>query len=109
MLTDGRISQSGWKFTSSITAAFCASIALCAISGSAPAQDKIPQFTQKDLGWVSVGGFVEPPAGMRGPVGPHPAHAFHRNLHGPSPVTPPIGKWGDPVLKRCVSAHMEKT
>ncbi|HLQ88411.1 MAG TPA: hypothetical protein VK148_00060 [Xanthobacteraceae bacterium] len=109
MLTDGRNSQSSWKFTSSITAAFCASIALCAISGSAPAQDKIPQFMQKDLGWVSVGGFVEPPAGMRGPIGQHPAHAFHGNLDGPGQVTPPIGNWEDPVLKPWVAAHMKKT
>src|SRR5712691_10009627 len=99
----------GRKFVSTISAAFCASGALWAMHGPAPAQDKVPTLMQKDVGWISAGGFLDPPAGMRGPIRQHPAHPFHGNLDGPGQVTPAIGNWEDPVLKPWAAAPMQAT
>ena len=109
MMTDARIRHFGRQFTLGLTAVFGATIGLCAINGPAPAQDKVPALMQKDFGWIGVGGFFAPPAGMRGPILQHPAHAFHGNLDGPGQVTPPIGNWEDPVLKPWVAEHMKMT
>jgi hypothetical protein len=99
----------GRKLAFGVSIAFCASVALWATHGSAPAQDKIPSLMQKDVGWISAGGFLDPPAGMRGPIRQHPAHPFHGNLDGPGQVTPAIGNWEDPVLKPWAAAYMKMT
>src|SRR5215831_605058 len=113
MLTNGLVSHFGRRLASSITAAFCLSGALWAMYGMAAAQEtaegKTPMLMQSDVGWISAGGFLDPPAGMRGPIRQHPAHPFHGNLDGPGQVTPAIGNWEDPVLKPWAAAHMKMT
>jgi len=113
MLTNGLVSHFGRRLASSITAAFCLSGALWAMYGMAAAQEtaegKTPMLMQSDVGWISAGGFLDPPAGMRGPIRQHPAHPFHGNLDGPGQVTPVIGNWEDPVLKPWAAAHMKMT
>jgi hypothetical protein len=92
-----------------VAAALCAGLAISALNAPASAQGKIPEFMQSGVGWISVGGFLDPPAGMRGPIKQHPAHPFHGNLDGPGQVTPAIGNHDDPVLKPWVAAHMKAT
>jgi len=87
-------------------AALGAGFALGAANGPASAQGKIPQFMQSGVGWISAGPFLDPPAGMRGPIRQHPAHPFHGNLDGPGQVTPAIGNHDDPVLKPWAAAHI---
>jgi hypothetical protein len=77
-------------------------------SAQAPAKDAIPQFAGKDVGWISMGGFLDPPAGTgHGPIRQDPAHPFHGNLDGPGQVTPTIGNVKDPVLKSWAAAQMQ--
>ncbi len=90
-------------------AALGAGFALWTADGPASAQGKIPQFMQSGVGWISAGPFLDPPAGMRGPIRQHPAHPFHGNLDGPGQVTPAIGNHDDPVLKPWAAAHMKAT
>ena len=68
MLTNGLLGNFGRRFTSSIATLFCVGGALWAMNGPAPAQDKVPMLMQSDVGWISAGGFLDPPAGMRGPI-----------------------------------------
>jgi hypothetical protein len=91
--------------------ALCAGLAIVATSGPASAQGKIPEFMSNSgtVGWISAGPFLDPPAGMRGPIRQHPAHPFHGNLDGPGQVTPAIGNHDDPVLKPWAAAHMKAT
>jgi hypothetical protein len=109
MLTNRPIGHFGRRFISRTAVALCASGALWALTGAAPAQDKLPMLMQSNVGWISAGGFLDPPAVMRGPIRQHPAHPFHGNLDGPGQVTPAIGNREDPVLKPWVAAHMKKT
>src|SRR4051812_45055318 len=91
------------------TAALCTAFIFAASTTAAAAQDKILQLMSSTVGWISQGGFLEPPAGMRGPIRQHPAHPFHGNLDGPGQVTPVIGNHDDPVLKPWAAAHMKAT
>jgi hypothetical protein len=90
-------------------AIFCGAFAIAATTTPASAQDKILQLMSSTVGWISAGGFLDPPAGMRGPIRQHPAHPFHGNLDGPGQVTPAIGNHDDPVLKPWAAAHMKAT
>jgi len=90
-------------------AALSAGIAFWAMSTPAFAQGKIPELMQAGFGWISIGGFLDPPGGLRGPIKQHPDHPFHGNLDGPGQVTPAIGNHDDPVLKPWVAAHMKAT
>ncbi len=73
-----------------------------------PATGTIPALAGKGLGWISAGGFLDPPPGTgHGPIRQHPAHPFHGNLDGPGQVTPTIGNITDPVLKPWASAQMQ--
>jgi hypothetical protein len=92
-------------------AALCAGLAFAATSSPASAQGKIPELMSNSgtVGWISAGPFLDPPAGMRGPIRQHPAHPFHGNLDGPGQVTPAIGNHDDPVLKPWAAAHMKAT
>ena len=92
-------------------AALCAGLAISAMNSPASAQGKIPEFMSNSgtVGWISAGPFLDPPAGMRGPIRQHPAHPFHGNLDGPGQVTPAIGNHDDPVLKPWAAAHMKAT
>jgi len=94
------------------TAAFGAGLAAWAISTPAsaqvPAKDKIPVLAADNLGWISAGGFLDPPVGTgHGPIRQDPAHPFHGNLDGPGQVTPTIGNVKDPVLKPWAAAQMQ--
>jgi hypothetical protein len=92
-------------------AALCVGLAIAAMNSPASAQGKIPEFMSSSgtVGWISAGPFLDPPAGMRGPIRQHPAHPFHGNLDGPGQVTPAIGNHDDPVLKPWAAAHMKAT
>lgn len=73
-----------------------------------PATGTIPALADKGLGWISAGGFLDPPPGTgHGPIKQHPAHPFHGNLDGPGQVTPTIGNIDDPVLKPWAAAQMQ--
>jgi hypothetical protein len=77
-------------------------------SAQAPAKDKVPMLAADGLGWISVGGFLDPPPGTgHGPIKQDPAHPFHGNLDGPGQVTPTIGNVKDPVLKPWAAAQMQ--
>jgi hypothetical protein len=94
--------------------AFGAGLAAWATStpaaAQAPAKDKIPVLAADNLGWISAGGFLDPPAGIgHGPIKQDPAHPFHGNLDGPGQVTPTIGNVKDPVLKPWAAAQMQVT
>jgi hypothetical protein len=92
-------------------AAFSVGIAAWATGMPASAQapkDKIPVLAAENLGWISAGGFLDPPPGTgHGPIKQDPAHAFHGNLDGPGQVTPTIGNVKDPVLKPWAAAQMQ--
>src|SRR5712691_2867194 len=65
-----------------------------------PATGTIPALAGNGLGWISAGGFLDPPPGTgHGPVKQHPAHPFHGNLDGPGQVTFALGDTKNPVLK----------
>ena len=92
-------------------AAFCAGVALSAMtapaSAQAPANDKIPQLASISFAWLSAGGWLDPPAGAgHGPIKQDPAHPFHGNGDGPGQVTPTLGNYKDPVLKSWAAAQM---
>ena len=96
------------------TAAFATGLAAWTTSAPAsaqsPAKDKIPVLAADNLGWISAGGFLDPPAGTgHGPIKQDPAHPFHGNLDGPGQVTPTIGNVKDPVLKPWAAAQMQVT
>jgi len=108
--SNGRRSGTAYKALLLGTAAvLCAGLAISAAHSPASAQGKIPEFMSSNVGWISQGGFLDPPNDMRGPIKQHPAHPFHGNLDGPGQVTPAIGNHDDPVLKPCVAAHMKAT
>ena len=97
-------------FLGAAAAAFGAGIALGTSargSAQAAANDKIPQLSGSGLGWISVGGFLDPPPGTgHGPMKMDPAYPFHGNLDGPGRVTPAIAYTKDPVLKPWAAAQM---
>src|SRR5229473_2090576 len=72
-----------------LAAAFCAGIAVCAMSTSAsaqaPAKDAIPALASIKFAWLAVGAdWRDPPAGSgHGPMKQDPAYPFHGNLDGP--------------------------
>jgi hypothetical protein len=91
-------------------AATCAAGVVLATGSIAAAAETpaIPMLAGNGLGWISVGGFLDPPPGTgHGPIRQHPAHPFHGNLDGPGQVTPTIGNVDDPVLKPWAAAQME--
>jgi len=94
------------------TTSILALLAATAFTMSTPAsaQDKAPNLMATTTGWISQGGFLDPPAGTgHGPIKQHPAYPFHGNLDGPGQVTPAIGNWEDPVLKPWVAAAVKKS
>jgi hypothetical protein len=93
-------------------AAFAMGVALWVTSiqvmAETSATGKIPALAGNGLGWISVGGFLDPPPGTgHGPMKQDPAHPFHGNLDGPGQVTPTIGNVNDPVLKPWAAAQMQ--
>jgi hypothetical protein len=108
-----KLNRAAWAaHTLGAAAVLCAGAALAAMSGAAPAQaqssDKVPPLASISFAWLSAGGFLDPPAGTgHGPIRQDPAHPFHGNNDGPGQVTPPLGNYKDPVLKRWAAAQME--
>ncbi len=87
-------------------AAILAGVAAWTAASPASAQ-QIPQFSAEGLGWIGVGGFLDPPQGTgHGPIKQDPAHPFHGNLDGPGQVTHALGNTKDPVLKPWAAAQM---
>ena len=88
------------------TAAILAGVAAWTAASPASAE-QIPQFSAEGLGWIGVGGFLDPPPGTgHGPIKQDPAHPFHGNLDGPGQVTHALGNTKDPVLKPWAAAQM---
>jgi hypothetical protein len=96
-------------------------IAVCA-GGSAFAQTSadVPTFVSNPSiwGWVRIradgrnalygDGWLDPPAGLRGPIRDHPDYPLQGNLgRGQGrQVTPAIGNFTDPILKRWAAEQM---
>jgi len=88
------------------TAAILAGVAAWTAASPASAE-QIPQFSAEGLGWIGVGGFLDPPPGTgHGPIKQDPAHPFHGNLDGPGQVTHALGNTKDPILKPWAAAQM---
>src|SRR6266436_9421439 len=76
-------------------------------AGTRASAEQIPQLSAQGLGWISAGGWLDPPPGTgHGPIKQDPAHPFHGNLDGPGQVTPTLGNYKDPVLKSWAAAQM---
>jgi hypothetical protein len=98
--------------------AVSASIAACA--GGARAQTKIPALSANpsDWAWVRIradgrnalfgDGWLDPPAGLRGPIRNDPDHPLQGNVdRGPGrQVTPAFGNFRDPILKPWAAEEM---
>ncbi len=88
--------------------ALCAGIALWALNAPASAQGKVPELASSSFAWLAAGAdWRDPPAGVRGPIKPDPAHPYHGNLDGPGQVTIRLGNYKDPVLKPWAAAQMK--
>ena len=88
------------------TAAILAGVAAWTAASPASAE-QIPQFSAEGLGWIGVGGFLDPPPGTgHGPIKQDPAHPFHGNLDGPGQVTHALCNTKDPILKPWAAAQM---
>jgi hypothetical protein len=95
-------------------------IAVCAVSAAfaqpapppAPAKSATPSFlaSPANVGWVRIrpdgrnalygDGWIDPPAGLRGPIRDHPDHPMQGNLdRAGRQVTVAIGNYMDPILK----------
>ena len=101
------LSSRAFQMMPRITAAALGAFAMISIPAMAelPATGAIPALAGNGLGWISAGGFLDPPSG-HGPIRQHPAYPFHGNLDGPGQVTPTIGNVDDPVLKPWAAAQM---
>ena len=109
--------------------AFALSAYILAVAdGSAFAQadaqvaGKLPQLTSNPSSWAWVriradgrnalygDGWLDPPAGLRGPIRNHPDHPLQGNVdRGPGrQVTLAIGNYLDPILKPWAAAQMKK-
>src|SRR5262245_19379902 len=76
----------------------------------APAKEKIPELASSSFAWLANGAdWIQPAAGVRGPIRPYPDHPFHGNLDGPGQVTLRIGNYKDPVLKPWAAAQMRES
>ena len=107
-----------------VAAAICAAIAAGA-GGSAFAQasGKIPELSASafDWAWVRIradgrnalygDGWLDPPAGLRGPIKNHPDHPLQGNVdRGPGrQVTLAIGNHMDPILKPWAAEQMRQS
>ena len=94
-----------------IALALCAAIAAAAPAcAQAPAKETIPELASTSFAWLAFGGdWLDPPAGLRGPIRHDPAYPFHGNLDGPGQVTVRLGNYKDPVLKPWAAAQMRES
>jgi hypothetical protein len=76
----------------------------------ASAQTAIPELATSGFAWQAFGAdWRDPPAGLRGPIKPHPKHPYHGNNDGPGQVTVRIGNDTDPVLKSWAAQQMRES
>src|SRR5215470_13414240 len=69
---------------------------------------KIPELASSQFAWLALGvDWLDPPAGLRGPVKHDPNYPRHGNRDGPGQVTPHIGNAKDPVLKPWAAKQMQ--
>src|SRR5216684_4428903 len=72
-----------------------------------PAKDPVPNLASSSFAWLALGAdWLNPPAGLRGPIKNDPDHPFHGNLDGPGQVTLRIGNTKDPILKPWAAMQM---
>lgn len=93
----------------SLCVAFWLSLAASPTPASAQAasKDKIPELASSTFAWlITRPEWMAPPAGLRGPIGPDPAHRQHMNQDGRGQVTVRLGNWKDPVLKPWAAEQM---
>jgi hypothetical protein len=96
-----------------------ACIVVCADGGAlAQTSGKIPEISSTSFSWVRVradgrnalygDGWLDPPAGMRGPIKPHPDHPLRGNNERGfgQQVTLAIGNHMDPILKPWAAEQM---
>src|SRR5258708_2128255 len=88
----------------------CEGIGAWAPTTLVSAQDAIPELASSNLAWQAFGAdWRDPPAGLRGPIKPHPNHPYHGNLDGPGQVTVRIGNDTDPILKPWAAQQMRES
>src|SRR5271156_5332477 len=117
MRAEGEWAREGDVAMSELTRMLLCAGAAAIIAGAAawtaasPASaEQIPQFSADGLGWIGVGGWLDPPPGTgHGPIKQDPAHPFHGNLDGPGQVTPALADTKDPILKPWAAAQMLAT
>jgi hypothetical protein len=74
------------------------------------AQDAIPELASSSFGWAPLGAeWRDPPAGLRGPIKPHPKYPYHGNNDGPGQVTARVSNDTDPVLKPWAAQQMRES
>ena len=96
-----------------LATALGAGIACLAFAAPAFAQQPkgtIPERASSSFAWLAQGvHWLNPPAGLRGPIRQDPAIFFHGNADGPGQVTPDIGNTKDPVLKAWAAKQMQES
>jgi hypothetical protein len=71
-------------------------------------KSKVPELASAEFAWLVLGvDWLDPPAGLRGPIRQDPAYPFHGNRDGPGQVTFHIGNSRDPVLKPWAAKQMQ--
>ena len=96
-----------------LATALGAGVACLAFAAPAFAQQPkgtIPELASSSFAWLAQGvHWLNPPAGLRGPIRQDPAIPFHGNADGPGQVTPDIGNTKDPVLKPWAAKQMQES
>jgi hypothetical protein len=109
--SNGKSITSKQGLLSAASFAFCTAIAAWAAcapaSAQASAKEKIPEFASSSFAWlITRPEWMNPPAGLRGPIQADPTHRQHMNQDGPGQVTVRLGNWRDPVLKPWAAEQM---
>jgi hypothetical protein len=93
-----------------VSGTICAGIGAWEPTTLVSAQDAIPELASSNLAWQAFGAdWRDPPAGLRGPIKPHPNHPYHGNLDGPGQVTVRIGNDTDPILMPWAARQMRES
>jgi len=90
-----------------LATAFWLSLWATPASAQAGSKDKIPELASSTFAWlITRPEWLNPPAGLRGPIPPDPEHRQHMNQDGAGQVTVRLGNWRDPVLKPWAAEQM---
>ncbi len=74
------------------------------------AKEDIPDLASSTFAWlIARPEWLNPPAGLRGPIGPDPTRKHHMNQDGAGQVTMRLGNWRDPVLKPWAAEQMRRS